>query len=122
MLYADDVILLAESEQDLQTQMNSLGTYANIFQMEVNQKKTKVLIFDKSAKLKKRPSKMWTIGDVKIEEDRIYKYLGVIFTSDGSFLEQVNTLKEKANKAYYSIIAKSKECEGFNPKPLTIKP
>ena len=43
MLYADDLILLAESEQDLQTQMNSLGTYADIFQMEVNQKKTKVL-------------------------------------------------------------------------------
>ena len=52
MLYADDLILLAELEQDLQTQMNSLGTYADIFQMEVNQKKTKVLIFDKPAKLK----------------------------------------------------------------------
>ena len=89
--------------------MNSLGTYANIFQMHVNQKKTKVLIFDKSTKLKKRTSKMWTIGDVNIEGDRIYKYLGVIFTGDGSFLEQINTLKEKANKAYYSIIAKSKE-------------
>ena len=39
MLYADDLILLAESEHDLQKQMNSLGDYANIFQMEVNQKK-----------------------------------------------------------------------------------
>ena len=61
MLYADDLVLLAESEQNLQTQMNSLGTYANIFQMEVNQKKTKVLIFDKSTKLKKHTSKTWTI-------------------------------------------------------------
>ena len=41
MLYADDLILLAESEHDLQTQMNSLGTYANIFQMEVNQRRPK---------------------------------------------------------------------------------
>ena len=55
MLYADDLILLVESEQDLQTQMNSLGTYANIFQMEINQKK--VPIFDKSAKLKNLPRK-----------------------------------------------------------------
>ena len=94
MLYADDFILLAESEQDLHTQINSLGTYGNIFQMEVNQKKTKVLIFDKSAKLKKHTSKMWTIGDVNIEKDRIYKYLVVIFTSDGSFLKQVDTLKK----------------------------
>ena len=49
MSYADDLILLAESEHDLQKQMNSLGHYANIFQMEVNQKKTKVLIFDSVA-------------------------------------------------------------------------
>ena len=109
MLYADDLILLAESEHDLQKQMNSLGDYANIFQMEVNQKKTKVLIFDKPVKLKKRVSKTWKIGSTNIEEDKIYKYLGVIFTSNGSFIEHINTLKEKANKAYFSIIAKSKE-------------
>ena len=41
MLYADDLVLLAESDQDLQTQMNSLETYTNIFQMEVNQKRLK---------------------------------------------------------------------------------
>ena len=73
MPYADDLILLAESEQDLQTQMNSLGTYAEIFQMEVNQKKTKVLIFDKPVKLKKRALKTWSIGNINIEEDKIYK-------------------------------------------------
>ena len=116
MLYADDLILLAESEQDLQSQMDSLGTYADIFQMEVNQKKTKVLIFDKPAKLKKRASKTWSIGNINIEEDKIYKYLGVVFTSKGSFIEHVNTLKEKANKAYYSIVARSKEWQGFKPK------
>ena len=116
MLYADELILLAESEHDLQTQINSLGTYANIFQMEVNQKKTKVMIFDKPAKIKKRISKTWTIGRTCIEEDKIYKYLGVLFTSDGSFIEHIKNLIEKANKAYYSIIAKSKEWQGFNPK------
>ena len=52
MLYADDLILLAESEHDLQTQMNSLGTYANIFQMEVNPKKTKVMILINQQKSK----------------------------------------------------------------------
>ena len=41
MLYADDLVLLEESEQDLQRWMNSLGTYAIIFQMEVNQKRPK---------------------------------------------------------------------------------
>ena len=35
MLYADDLILLAESEEDLQNQMNSLGRFANILRMEI---------------------------------------------------------------------------------------
>ena len=39
MLYADDLILLAESEEDLQNQMNSLGKYADSLKMEINQKK-----------------------------------------------------------------------------------
>ena len=56
------------------------------------------------------------MDDLNIEEDRIYKYLGVIFASVGSFTELVNTLKDKANKAYYSIIARSKEWQRFNPK------
>ena len=75
--------------------MNSLGTYADIFLMEVNQKKTKVPILDKPAKLKRRVSKTWSIGNINIEEDKIYKYLGVFFASNESFIEHVNTLKRK---------------------------
>ena len=38
-LYADDLILLADSEDDLQRQMNVLRIYADMFKMEVNKKK-----------------------------------------------------------------------------------
>ena len=69
MLYADDLILLAESEEDLQKQMNSLGRFANSLRMEINQRKTKVLVFDKPAKAKKRIFKAWSIGNMKIDED-----------------------------------------------------
>ena len=42
MLYADDLILLAHSEDDLQRQMNALGIHADMFKMEVNKKITGV--------------------------------------------------------------------------------
>ena len=117
MLYADDLIRLAESEEDLQKQMNSLGRFSNSLRMEINQKKTKVLVFDKPTKAKKRLSKAWSIGSMKIDEDTVYKYLGVtIFKNDGSFTEHINAIREKADKAYYGIVAKSKEWQGFNPK------
>ena len=116
MLYADDLILLVESEEDLKNQMNSLGRSANSLRMEINQKKTKVLVFDKPAKTKKRISKAWKIDNMNIDEDTVYKYLGVIFKNDGSFTEHINAIKEKADKAYYCIVAKNKEWQGFNPK------
>ena len=50
MLYADDLILIAESENDLRIQMNQLGIYSNLVRMEVSQKKTKVVVFSKTRK------------------------------------------------------------------------
>ena len=40
-LYADDLILLADSEDDVQRQMNALGMYARMFRMDVNKRKSK---------------------------------------------------------------------------------
>ena len=36
--------------------------------------------------------------------------------NDGSFTEHINAIRQKADKAYYGIVAKSKEWQGFNPK------
>ena len=47
MLYADDLILVAESSADLQAQMDLLGIYANNLKMEMSQKKTKSASFQK---------------------------------------------------------------------------
>ena len=111
MLYADYLVLLAESEQDLQTQMNSLGTYANIFQMEVNQKKTKITNVWKVTEARKtylknmndRWHKYWRRQILQMFRCNFYKGR-VIY-----WLELVNGLK-------YSIIAKCKEWQGFDPK------
>jgi hypothetical protein len=38
MLYADDTILLAESAEDLQVQLNAFGEYCDNWKMKVNVK------------------------------------------------------------------------------------
>ena len=50
MLYADDLILVAESENDLRIQVNQAGIYSNLVRMEVSQKKTKWWHFPKQEK------------------------------------------------------------------------
>ena len=50
LLYADDLALIAESEEDLKLQMRILGSYSDEFEMEINPKKTKVMIFNVKSK------------------------------------------------------------------------
>ena len=45
LFYADDLILIAESREDLQSQMDGLGMYVKKIWMDINEKKTKVLVF-----------------------------------------------------------------------------
>ena len=47
--YADDNILLAHTEEDLQALLNELDIRSRHFGMEINSKKTKVMIFTKKA-------------------------------------------------------------------------
>ena len=74
--YADDLILIAESREDLQSQINWLGMYVDKIKMDTNEKKTNVLVFRKQSKTKDINSKPWYIGEMLTEETKSYKYLG----------------------------------------------
>jgi hypothetical protein len=41
----DDTILLAESAEDLQVQLNAFGEYCDNWEMKVNVNKTKIMVF-----------------------------------------------------------------------------
>ena len=61
LLYADDLILLAETRTDLQLQMNLLSDYANIWDMEINNETTNVLVFTKN---NRRKTEQWYIKQI----------------------------------------------------------
>ena len=44
LLYADDLILISNNEEDVKAQMRILGNYALEYKMEINSKKTKVMV------------------------------------------------------------------------------
>ena len=48
LLFADDLVLLADSEQGLQHSMNRLDEFCSTWNMQVNIQKTNVVIFNKS--------------------------------------------------------------------------
>ena len=48
LLYADDIILLSESEADLQRCLDKLSQYCKLWCLNVNNEKSKVMIFNKA--------------------------------------------------------------------------
>ena len=117
LLYADDLVLIARDRKDLQSQLDALDKFSKSLKMEVNIDKTKVMLIQKQkSRAKSKKNKPWKIGDNVVQECNSYKYLGVIIKSKESFSEHIDKIKEKANKAYFSLISKSKDLGGFQPR------
>ena len=49
-MYADDLPLLSENEQGLNESLQRLGKYTENWNLKISEKKTKIMIFNKSSK------------------------------------------------------------------------
>ena len=102
LLYADDIVILADSVNKLQIKINVLFKYFEKNALTINLKKSKILIFQKGG-LKSKKEKWWW-DNIPIEIVNSYKYLGVLFSSSGLFLKNSNELIAKCLAAVKQII------------------
>ena len=109
--------MIAESEEDLKLQMRIPGSYSDNFEMEINPKKTKVMIFNDKSKMPEN-TVFGLIGNHEIKTTNHYKYLGVTINNKGSFTEHVSNIVDKARKCLYALLAKNRKWKGFKPKLL----
>ena len=106
LMYADDTIILADSETNMQTALRALQQYCDKWKLEINCSKTKISIFSRG---KINSSKYnFLYGGSKIEIVNSYKYLGLEFNSSGSFKKTIESLKPQASRAMFSLISKSR--------------
>ena len=101
LLYADDLVLLSESPDGLQTSLNKLDTYCKYWNLQVNIKKTSVMIFNKMGRLIHKNN--FFIDNKPIIIAHEYKYLGLLFKPSGNFSHAVINLMAKAKKAMFSL-------------------
>ena len=101
MLYADDIVLFAESASQAQKYLDILFNYCNTWKLKVNTKKTKIMIFRKGGKL---PSNLeFHYDGEKIDIVSKFTYLGVTFTAGGSFQQTQNSLAGQAQKGIFKL-------------------
>ena len=74
ILWADDIILLSESEDGLNILLGELNKYSSLNQLKVNTDKTKCMIFNRTGRLIRRN---FYLGSTKLENVRSYKCLGL---------------------------------------------
>ena len=103
LLYADDTVIFAETPESLQSAINAMYEYCKKWDLKMNVSKTKVMVFSRG-KIRNLPN--FFINGEKIEVTFDFKYLGIKFNYNGSFLTAQKDLYARANKAMFSLLKK----------------
>jgi len=91
LLFADDLVILASSEDDLQRALDRFAAECELAEMRVSTSKTEVMV------LSRRPlSCTLHVSGVPLRQVKEFKYLGVLFTTDGM---QDSELDRRINQA-----------------------
>ena len=107
-------MLLSTSKAGLQRCIYKLASYSEDNCLTVNLKKTKIVVFCKSGKLSKE---LFYYNGTQIQNSTSYKYLGIIFSSSGTFSYCQSDLYKRALRAQFKL---SKCFSSMTPKLDTL--
>ena len=82
LLYADDTIVLAESENEMQLALSATASYCKTNKLKVNPTKSKIVIFSGR---KVRKYSILDFDGVSLECTCEYNYLGIVFKYNNKF-------------------------------------
>ncbi|XP_057332067.1 uncharacterized protein LOC130671937 [Microplitis mediator] len=107
--YADDAAVVAEDEKSLKQMIELTIKWATENEMEINAKKTKIMVLRKGGKPKETSLKL---GENELEVVKSFTCLGFYFTTGNSMAKQLEELAGKTVKATNStwgLIRKEKK-------------
>ena len=100
-MYADDLLILSETEDGLKESLQRLGKYAKQWKMKISAKKTKIMVFNKQGRNSDMKVKL---DDLIIESCEQHPYLGTVFTPQNNFKTAQNELYKKACRAFFGYL------------------
>ena len=106
LLYADDTAVLADCPEDLQRALDILKIYCEVWGLDINVRKTKVMIFSRG-KIRQMPKFNFNEETVDVVWD--YKYLGLKFHYNNKFKKAQQLQFLLANRAMFSLLRKCRQ-------------
>lgn len=117
LLYADDVVIFAESPESLRFMIKRLYDYCQKWDLHINTKKSKIMIF-RNGHGRYASDEKWFYNGEEVEIVKHYRYLGVIITSNMDFKLH---FQEKCNSVQRSVNASWKNVMSNENVPLSTK-
>ena len=111
LLYADDIVLLADNEQDMQDLLNIVELWCKRWRLEVNLGKTNILHVRAKRKLQSRF--VFLFNKRPVPYCTFYKYLGCYVNEHLDYSFTSSKQADSAGRALSSIITKMIKCKGF---------
>ena len=102
-MYADDTIILAENERDLQTALDSVQEYCTKFQLIVNVNKTKIIIFSRG-KVRRFTTFKYGCDIIEVVGDYVYLEVKIYFNS--TFAKAMKKQLDQGRRAQFSMLIK----------------
>ena len=96
LLYADDLIIMSDSAEGLQTCTDNLEEYCKRWHLTINTVKSKIIIFNESDKILRDYN--FVHKNRKMEIVQSFCYLGIYISASGSFSHAKINLKDKSMK------------------------
>lgn len=117
LLYADDMVVFAESEHELQVCLTTIENWCKQWRVKVNEEKSKIVHFRKKLDLETECE--FQVNNVTLGKMGEYKYLGVTLDYSLSFEKHFKCLSDSGGRALGSIINKFKLLKNVGFKTFT---
>ncbi|MCO5546768.1 hypothetical protein L7F22_000204 [Adiantum nelumboides] len=108
LLYADNIVLVAESAEGLQRHLLALDDFCLQRRLSVNLGKTKVLIFHTSAQVRRQSA--FIAAGSSIEITGSYVYLGLTFTAASGAFSMTQAARDRLTKGYSALALMERQC------------
>ena len=101
LMYADDMVILSDDALCLQGLLSTLENYCNYNKLMLNLDKTKTMVFRKGGHLAREHK--WFFKGNQLQTVNNYNYLGLEFSTKGSWNKAQDNLCISAKKALFSL-------------------
>ena len=107
ILYADDAVVFAKSQEALQSMLHDIETYCGTWGLKINTTKTKAMVFEKG----RHTSCEFYLDNVKLELVTSFKYLGIHFFKNGNWFRTQKRLAQHGTFALHNLFLLFKQTE-----------